>query len=295
MRVVIASDAVAGLEPVAASEVIARAFAERGVSVAVVPLAATGRALREGIAVSAPGHAVAAPSSSEELGDLLRGDVPRLVVDLTAIRVDDLGRGALTGADPRSELADLAQRWRDRELVALVPEDQVGQELTGLNGFASTQLRGEGADLTAVLAADADAGRWAATLGIDPAPGAGAARGLGLLVQGVGGTVTDPLSFLVDRFGLAATIAQADLVVTGAESLDFHALGGPVVKRVAAMASEALRPVIAVVGRNFVSARELRLGGFETAYPLVPGASEEQVTPERLGEVAHHVARTWQW
>ncbi|AQP47497.1 hypothetical protein BW730_08325 [Tessaracoccus aquimaris] len=295
MRVVIASDALAGLEPAASSEVIARAFAERGVSVAVVPLAATGRALREGIATSAPDHVVAAPSTSEDLGDLLRGDPARLVLDLTAIRVDDLGRGALVGADPAAELAEIARRWRARELVALVPDDQVGQEFTGLNGFASTQLRSEGADLTAVLAADAEAGRWAALLGIDPAPGAGAARGLGLLVQGAGGTVTDPLSFLVDRFGLAATIAQADLVVTGAESLDFHALGGPVVKRVAAMASEALRPVIAVVGRNFVSARELRLGGFETAYPLVPGGSEENPTPERLAEVAAHVARTWQW
>nr|WP_231979928.1 glycerate kinase [Tessaracoccus coleopterorum] len=85
-------------------------------------------------------------------------------------------------------------------------------------------------------------------------------QGLGLLLQGIGATVTDPLTFLTERFGLAATIASADLVVTGAEELDFHALGGPVVKRVAALAGEALRPVIAVVGRNFVSSRELRLG-----------------------------------
>ena len=37
------------------------------------------------------------------------------------------------------------------------------------------------------------------------------------------------------------------------------------------------------------------LKGFETAYPLVPAASTQDATPERLAEVAEQVASTWQW
>jgi glycerate kinase len=88
-------------------------------------------------------------------------------------------------------------------------------------------------------------------------------------------------------------MGAADLVVTAAESLDFHAVGGPIVKRAVSMAGAALRPAIAIVGRNFVSARELRLAGFEEAYPL--GAAGEEPTPERLSEVAMRVATTWSW
>lgn len=294
MRVVIASDAIAGLDPRDASELLARAFADRGVLVAVAPLGVAGRPLREGIAACAPEVTLMAAQSSSEAGEALRSTAPSLLLDLTAATVDDLGAAAL-GPDPVAGLAQLREAWEGRALTALVPEGHDQRALTGLDGYASVDLRAQGADLQAVLAADAKAEAWAGRLGIEPLPGDGAAGGLGLLIRALGGTLADPLSFLIDRLGLADTIASADLIVTGAESLDFHALGGPIVKRIAAMAGEALRPVIAVVGRNYVSARELRLGGFETAYPLLQGAGEEQPSIERLREVSEQVARTWQW
>ncbi len=294
MRVVIASDGVAGLSPTEASERIAGAFAERGVTVAVVPMAAAGDALRQSIARCAPEFEVVAVDTSERLGAALAGEADALLLDLTETSCRDLGRGAL-GGDPAETFEGLRRRWQGRSLVALVPEGQVARELTGLAGYASTELRAEGADLATVLAADAAAERWAAELGVVPQPGAGAARGLGLIVQALGGRVMDPLTFLSERFRLASTIARADLVVTGAEALDFHALGGPVVKRVAAMAGEALRPVIGIVGRNFVSSRELRLAGFEAAYPILSGIGDDQAQPDRLSEVSAHVARTWHW
>lgn len=294
MRVVVASDAVAGLTPAAASEQIARAFAERGVAVAVVPLAATGQGLREGVAACCPSAVFAAPTTTAELAGALASGADQLVVDLSGLSVDDLGR-SLFDADPAGSLAELRRSWAGHDLTALVPEEEVERPLTGLSGHASIALRAEGADLNAILLADAEAERWAAELGVEPSQGSGAARGLGLILASIGGQVTDPLTFLAARFDLAATMARSDLVITGAESLDFHALGGPVVKRVAQLAGAALRPVIAVVGRNFVSSRELRLGGFETAYPLVPAASTQDATPERLAEVAEQVASTWQW
>ncbi|MHA6525535.1 glycerate kinase [Tessaracoccus sp. G1721] len=295
MRVVVASDALAGLSAAEASETIARAFAERGAEVVVVPLGVTGAALSGAVGVAA-GASLAAPSDAAELGPVLAEAGGDLVLDLTSCQVADLGREALDafGANPVTALKAARDTWAGRRLVALVPEGQPERPLTGLTGLAATEGRERGMDLASVLSADSAAGRWAAHLGLTPEPGAGSAGGAGLLIQAMGGIVTDPLTYLVDVFGLAGTLAQADVVVTGAESLDFHAVGGPVVKRVVSMAGEALRPVIAVVGRNFVSARELRLAGLEAAYPLTPGADGE-ATPRHLADVAARVATTWSW
>jgi glycerate kinase len=294
LRVVVASDALAGLSPAEASEIIAHAFADRGAQVVVVPLGVTGAALREAVGV-AGAAALEAPADAAELGRVLARADGDLVVDLTACHVADLGREALDAFDahPATALAAAREAWAGRRLVALVPEGQPDRPLTGLTGMAATEGRERGADLAAVLAADAVAGRWAEQLGLTPGPGAGAVGGAGLLIQAVGGIVTDPLTYLAEVFGLPATLARADAVVTGAESLDFHAVGGPVVKRVVSLAGEALRPVIAVVGRNFVSARELRLAGLEAAYPISSG--EDRATPAQLADVAAKVATTWSW
>lgn len=297
MRVVVASDALAGLSAAGASELIAGAFMERGAQVVVVPLGVEGEALAAAVAVAAPAATLVSPVDAVELGRFLAEADGDLVVDLTGCRVDDLAREALDAFDaqPVAALKVAGEAWAGRRLVALVPEGQPERPLTGLTGMAATEGRERGADLAAVLAADSVAGRWAAHLGLVPGPGAGAAGGAGLLIQAMGGVVTDPLTFLEESYGLAGTLGQADVVVTGAESLDFHAVGGPVVKRVVSLAGEALRPVIAVVGRNFVSARELRLAGLESAYPLLPGAGDEPSTPEQLAEVAAKVAATWSW
>lgn len=287
----------AGLGATGASEEVAGAFADKGATVAVVSLAVGGEALRDCLAACLPDARFTAPTGVAELELALGAQEPCLVVDLSGLRVEDLGRGLLAAFDqePAAALARLRSLWTGRELIALVPEEQTSRELTGLSGHASTQLRAEGAELGEVLRADAAAQRWADELGVNPASGSGAARGLGLLIQAVGGTLTDPLSLLAQRNGLAATMASADVVVTGAASLDFHSLGGPVVKRVAGMAVDALCPLIAIVGRNFVSARELRQAGFESAYPLVPAGGDEEPDVHRLREVAAKVATTWRW
>lgn len=298
MRVVVATDAVAGLMPAAASGVIAGEFARTGAEVAVVPLGAEGEPLAEALSAAAPELAVLAPTTAHDVGLALAGDgdVP-VLLDLTGTVPGHLGMEALAafGEDPSAALAAAQAHWRGRELVALVPDGQEELPLFGLSGWAATQGRAEGAELSEVLKRDAEAERWAGTLGVEPCPGSGAVGGLGLLVQALGGTVVDPLTFLVDRFGLRRTMAAADLVVTGAGELDFHSVGGPVVKRVLALAEEALRPVIAVVGRNFISSRELRLAGLEDAYPLLAGGQPGEPTAEQLAEVSRRVAGTWSW
>lgn len=294
MKVAVAADAIGHRDGVAASEVIAQAFADSGAVVAVVPLATGGRQLGEAVGRFAPGALMVVPVGQQQIADALESDAEDLVLDLAEIRVEDLGRSVL-GRQPRHRLDELRERWRGRTLTALVREGQEARELTGLKGFASIDLRVEGADLAATLAADAEAERWVAELGLTPGPGAGAARGLGLVIQTLGGRVVDPITFLMERSGFRRTVQQADLVVTGAEEFDFHGLGGPVVKRVAAVAGESLRPVIAVTGRSFISARELRLGGFEATYPLLTGPVGTAAPPNLLAEVAARVARTWVW
>lgn len=297
MKVVVASDAIAGLSAREASETIARAFADGGAAVAVIPLAVSGDELRAAVEVAADGVGFASPVDAVDAGEALASALGDLVLDLTATQVAAWGAATLQafGDDPATALAAARERWAGRELVALVADGQQERPLTGMHGYAATEGREAGLPLAQVLEADREGERWLEALGLEQGPGSGAAGGLGLLIQAMGGRVVDPLTYLAERFSLENTITQADVVVTGAERLDFHAVGGPIVKRVVALAEAALRPAVAIVGRNYVSARELRLAGLETAYPLLPGAGEETSTPERLVEVAQQVATTWSW
>lgn len=301
MRVVVATDALVGLSPRDASELIAHAFAERGAQVAVVPLGVEGERLADAISAAAPAAVFSVARSSTEAGEVLAGaahaTAPVTVLDLTTADIRDLGRAVLRpfGEDPVEALDALRAAWAGRELVALVPDDAHERPLTGLDGHASTVLRAAGATLQEILTFDTAAERWAADLGREAGPGSGAAGGLGLLIQAVGGRVVDPLSWLGEQYGIAATLAQADLVVTGTELMDFHSRGGPVVKKVVAWAEEALRPVIAISSHTFISSRELRLAGLETAHALREGPGEEPATPEELAAAAARVAASWAW
>ena len=129
MRVVVASDALAGLSPAEASEIIAHAFADRGARVVVVPLGVTGAALHEAVGV-AGAAALEAPADAAELGRVLArameelrrsrrdapaADRPRLLLDPTDVSRRDLAPGgafwerymdiARAGRHPRVTLA----------------------------------------------------------------------------------------------------------------------------------------------------------------------------------------------
>mgnify|MGYP003043018489 FL=1 len=100
----------------------------------------------------------------------------------------------------------------------------------------------------------------------------------------------------VDGYRLPALAVKADLVVTGTDVLDFHRRGGDVVAELTRLGVEALRPVVVVAGRNFVSSRELRLVGIEEAHAVAPpGVGEIDITTEQLTTLARRVAGTWTW
>ncbi|WP_297743080.1 glycerate kinase [uncultured Tessaracoccus sp.] len=263
MRVLVASGAVGALRAHAASVVVARAFQAQGAEVAVVDLE----------------ESWPVPSTLDELADVLARGAD--VVDLRqlAFRFADAQRAeqAITG----------------RRFVAVVADADVEVPLTGLAGTAVQRSRARGDDLAAGLEADAQARAWLTALGVHDEAGVGAVNGLGALLLREGAQLTSALNLTVERTGFARTARQADLIVTGCTNLDFHTRGGPLVERVVQIAEEALRPVIVVCGRNFVSSRELRLSGIEAAHAVHAGDDARTVEERDLAELARRVARTW--
>ena len=288
-----AADAIAGLDPRGASDVIGRAFADLGAQVAVVPLCDGGAWFKDTVAAFDETASVFQPATLAEVVVSLRSGGPVSYIDLTRIAEhswDELVRLQ------RAEVDSLREIVAGREVVAVVGAGRQDATLTGLTGIVAERGRSRGSDLADTLADDATVSRWVDGLGVDgTAPGAGAADGVGALFLALGGRVTSGIEACITGFRVADTVAKADLVVTGCSVLDFHAVGGHVVKEMARLAGDALRPVVAIVGRNFVSSRELRLGGIESAHPILDGPGEAEPTAAQLSEVAAAVARSWSW
>lgn len=283
----------AGLGPQDASEVIARAFADAGAQAAVVPLADGGRWFGPAVSAFDPDAVVRQPATLSEAVAALSADGATLYVDLTGTARHNWDE--LVSVSP-PVLDALRRAAAGRDVVAVVSAGQQSMTLTGLTGVVAERGRVESIDLGDTLAADAKVSRWAESLGVPGAtPGSGAADGIGTIVLGLGGRIVSGIDACVAGFRVETTVAEADLVVTGGALLDFHAVGGDVVKEVARLAGEALRPVVAIVGRNFVSSRELRLAGIESAHPILEGPDGDEAIPEQLAEVAAKVARSWSW
>lgn len=284
----------AGLGPRAASEAIATAFADQGAQVAVIPVGSGGEAVAAAVSVSDAAARLVPVNGLTDLLTSIRPGEGTLHLDLAGL--DPVSLPELVAAATAEVVTALRGQLAGRNLLAVVPEDGAQSPLTGLQGALAELGRRRDAELSETISEDGRAERWAAAVGVDPlAPGAGALGGLGALVMALGGTVTTGLELCVQAYRLPEVMAKADVVVTGAAQLDFHAVGGPVVKRLAQLAEESLRPIIVIAGRTYVSARELRLAGIEAAYPVLPGTGDVVPTPQELDAVARRVAATWRW
>lgn len=294
MRALIASDSIAGLPSSGVGDVIGRAFADEGAQVAVIPMATGGPALAEALQQLAPATDVVRPASLDAAIDVLRtlDGVTRFVdlTDIPGLDIDDVLASVLA-----AELSDLRSRGVADAVTVVARDSEAGMPLTGMSGVISTRGHERGTDLGDTLAADSRAVAWLQQVGTDDVPGAGAADGLAALFVSAGARVMSGVDACADAGRLDAVMGRADVVVTGAEQLDFHAVGGPIVREVSRRAGSALRPVIAVVGRCFVSPRELRLAGVESAYAVLDGHGEATPTPDQLLETARRVAATWRW
>jgi glycerate kinase len=234
-----------------------------------------------------------------------------------------LGGGAglsALGAGDLEGLADLRRRLGAVDLVAAVDTDQQllglhgasaalgsarvvtqeqAQELEGaLSGFA--RLVGDvvaADDVRRDLLAPAGDGREQ-TRRLAQLPGSGAGGGLGFALAALGARVRPGSRVAADEVRLQEAVEVADLVVTGSQELDGHALHDGVVATVAAAALPHAVPVVAVAGRVHVGRREWGAAGLAGVYAVAERPGE--TPPVRPAEAAAalqdrlvRVARTW--
>lgn len=288
------TDRMAGLGPRAASEVIGRAFADEGAQVAVIPVGSTGEDLADAISTLDATAVVRPVHTLSEFLDVLVAGEGKLVVDAGGMEAPPLDE--LIATCTAEALEELRAELGGRELVLVVPLGESGHCLTGLNGRLAELGRMRGADLAETISQDTRAEKWAGGIGVDPTSDhSGAFGGLGAVVMALGGRSTTGLDLCLDGYDVTRVAGRADVVVTGAALLDFHDLGGPVVKALSEVAANSQRPLIAVAGRTYVSPRELRTAGIEAAYPVLPGAGGDEPDADQLLEAARKVAVTWRW
>ncbi len=243
------------------------------------------------------------------LADALASRPRMVVVDLTGLATHDAGAGLLAALGAVADapldagaaglaglstldLAPVRALLGDTRLVAVVDPAELGDHLLGLRGLTARRGHASGTDPAVMLATDAALGRLAAALGLPDAPGLGAGGGAALALAALGAWPTGGPALCAQVAGLERTAQRADVLVTGADHLDFASRGGHVVREVAAIAERTLKPCVALARRVDVSGRELRTFGIEVAYAL---GGEPDVAASELTERAGGAASSWTW
>ncbi len=199
-------------------------------------------------------------------------------LDLTGITAIDGGAGLLAHA---------GDVLAGRLVAAIVAPDELLLPATGLQGVVATRGYAAGRSVAEVLAADTAMQRHADQLGagLATAAGGGAAGGSGLVALHLEGRLLSGPQYCHFLAGLEATLAAAELVVTGCSALSALDRGGPVVATVAEWAEQAQKPCVAFAGGQELSRREVRTFGLEAMHPLPtdPDASALTAAAVRLG------------
>ncbi|MEO6793679.1 MAG: glycerate kinase, partial [Mycobacterium sp.] len=139
----------------------------------------------------------------------------RIVVGLGGSASTDGGRGMV---DALGGLAAGRQRLVDVELIAAC---DVEHPLLGPWGTARVFGPQKGADAATVAVLESRLTAWATELdaaagrGVSAASGAGAAGGIGAALLALGGVVESGADIVASHTGLAAALAEADILVTG--------------------------------------------------------------------------------
>lgn len=337
MRVLLATDrwpgddGWAGLDSWTVGTALARAWADLGDEVAVVPVGAAGAGFggclrrlgqvlgsgtRSPVALSpqfgrSAGMTRTGPdpwtASSAPLAGCLKQLMPAqsasrrsTVLELAGVPWRDGGRGMATALGLAGSPGNGSGLLPD---TLVTTREEVERALTGLRGLVSLEGREEGMDPARMLELDQRLCDWAAELTGDPdagtVSGTGAAGGVGLVISALGGQITTGSRYLLDLAEAETTISSADLVVTGCRDLSMMSLDQEVVSTLTMMAGQAGVPVIAVTRTTVLPARQLRESGLEAALPIGPEGDfpgpDDAVTAAELTRRTVPVARTWHW
>lgn len=247
-----------------------------------------------------PGHRLAPmTASSTGLGELIRAaldaGVEQIVLGVGGSASTDGGAGLLTalgarlldaagqdlppggGALSRLDRVELGGLHPRLAQTRMVLAGDVDNPLLGPSGAAAMYGPQKGASAVQVQELDGALERWsnavAAALGRSirdrDRPGAGAAGGVGFAAIAVlDADSRAGIDLFLELTGFYDQLAGAALVITGEGSLDEQTLRGKAPAGVAAAARRAGLPVVAVAGRNLLSAADLAAGGFAAAYTL---------------------------
>jgi len=210
------------------------------------------------------------------------------------------GGAALTNLD-RLDLSGLDARLSDVQVEVAADVDN---PLCGPHGASAVFGPQKGATPEHVVQLDAALGRFAAVvasaLGEDHAefPGVGAAGGLGFAARVfLKASFRPGIELVAELSGLAAAMANADLVITGEGRMDAQTLHGKTPVGVARVARAAGVPVIALSGSLGDNYQALYEAGIEAAFSLAPGPlSLEQAMAGAAAELQARttdIARLW--
>jgi glycerate kinase len=186
-----------------------------------------------------------------------------------------LGRGLGGGALRDVASLDLRLLHPALRTCSVILATDVTNPLTGPHGAAEVYGPQKGASPAQVSELASGLRSWAAVVaeavGVDwsPAPGAGAAGGVGFAALAVLGAEPRPgIGLVLDLAHFDSTLAGAELVITGEGSLDEQSLSGKAPVGVAQAAGRHGIPVVAVVGRSTLTEAELAAAGISAVYPL---------------------------
>ncbi|MGK5683838.1 glycerate kinase [Actinoplanes sp. URMC 104] len=212
----------------------------------------------------------------------------------------ELPRGGAALAD--LDRVDLSAVRRVAGRTRFVVASDVDNPLLGPTGAAAVYgpQKGAGPDDVAVL--DAALTRWADVVEAAAGPGqppyrdragAGAAGGVGYAALAVLGAELRPgIELVLDLVRFADHLPGARLVITGEGSLDEQTLSGKAPAGVAAAATAAGVPVVAVAGRVALPPERLRQAGIARAYALTDIEPDVQRCFTEAGPLLQTLART---
>ncbi len=202
------------------------------------------------------------------------------------------------------DLSPAVARLGGRRITLVAATEDAGSPLTGLRGITSRLGGRDDLPLERQLEIDqalqdlADACRRAGGPASGISRGGSSHGGLGFAVLTLGGRVQRGLDVCSGLTGLSASVAQADLVVTGCDELDFGHWDKTAVIEIAAEVGAAV-PVIAVARENHITARELRSQLIESAHSLQVAPASDPLGADRarvmsqITEAASGIARSW--
>lgn len=155
----------------------------------------------------------------------------------------------------------LKLKLKNTEILVLC---DVINPLTGMDGAAYIYAPQKGADQAMVQALDLGLQNFASVVEKETGvslefPGAGAAGGLGAGAKVfLRARFQRGIEYIMDKLKVPEHIMQANLVITGEGKMDEQTLAGKVVAGIAALAYHHHKPIIALVGKNELSADQIK-------------------------------------